>query len=872
LKTVLAAGDKVLMKKLSLVVFLGMMVGFGLRVYAEQASASAAEGRSGATAPPATPQAGAGGPAMAVGHTGPSLTESQTALVKQYCATCHSERNKNNAGGLSLTGFDAAKVGHDAEVAEIAEKMIRKLRAGMMPPAGSRRPEGAVLTSFAAAMETRLDQAAALNPNPGRRPFQRLNRAEYARAVNTMFDLDVDVTAFLPPDQISAGFDNVADSQSFSAALMEGYLRAASRISSLAVGDPKAGAAEATYKVPRTGSQMQHVEGAPFGTRGGMAVEHTFPADGEYSFRMQLHSIPTGQLFGSTVRGEIIEVSIDGERVAALEINPRMSESDPNGMNIVTPRIHVKAGTHQLAAAFVQRFDAVPDDLMPPIDHTLADSQIGSGFGITTLPHLREFAVGGPFKVTGVSDTSSRKKIFTCRPTAAAEEATCAAQIIRTIATQAYRAPLSAQDMSGLMQFYEQGRFPGASPSRPEAASAQPRRSSPDDSRAEAGDFESGIRLAVQAILASPKFLFRLEEAPATVRPGQTYRIADLDLASRLSFFLWGTGPDAALLKVAGNGTLRAPGVLAAQVKRLLADPKSEALATRFASQWFRLQDLDKINPDALLFPYYDYSLAQALKRETELFFASIVREDRSIIDLLTADYTFVNERIAKHYGIANVNGPDFRRVALAGENRRGLLGQGSILALTSVADRTSPVLRGKWVMEVLLASPPPAPPPNVPTLDETKADAGDKQLTTRQRMEQHRANPQCNSCHRVIDPLGLALENFDVTGRWRIRDNGEPVDPVGDLYDGTKMSGPAGLRAALLKHQDMFVLSFTERLMTYSLGRRVEYFDMPTIRRIGRDAATSHNRFSAFVMGIVTSQAFQMSKADPVETTTVER
>ena len=837
------------MKKLSLVVFLGMVIGLGFRVYAEPQQP---------VSPKSAPQqAGVGGPTkpvIAVSHepatpklADPSASEGgQTALVKQYCATCHNDRNKNNAGGLTLTGFDAAKVGYDADVAEVAEKMVRKLRAGMMPPTGSRRPDAAVLTSFAAAMETRLDAAAALTPNPGRRPFQRLNRAEYARAVRTMFDLDVDVTAFLPPDTISAGFDNVADSQSFSATLMEGYLRAASRISSLAVGDPKAGAAEATYKVPRTGSQMSHVEGAPFGTRGGVAVEHTFPADGEYRFRMQLHSIPTGQLFGSTVRGEIIEVSIDGERVAALEINPRMSESDPNGMNLVTPRIHVKAGTHQLAAAFVQRFDAVPDDLMPPIEHSLADSQIGSGFGITTLPHLREFAVGGPFKVTGVSDTSSRKKIFTCRPTAASEEAACAAQIIRKIATQAYRAPLTAPDYDGLKKFYQQGRTEG-------------------------GDFESGIRLAVQAILASPKFLFRLEEAPATARPGQTYRIADVDLASRLSFFLWGTGPDEALLKVAGNGTLRAPGVLAAQVKRMLASPRSEALATRFASQWFRLQDLDKINPDALLFPYYDFKLAEALKRETELLFDSIVREDRSIVDLLTADYTFVNERVARHYGIGNVNGPEFRRVTLVDDNRRGLLGQGSILALTSVADRTSPVLRGKWVMEVLLASPPPAPPPNVPLLEETKGEDGERQLTTRQRMEQHRANPACTSCHKVIDPIGLALENFDVTGKWRIRDNGAPVDPVGDLYDGTKMTGPAGLRAALLKHQDMFVLSFTERLMTYSLGRRVEYFDMPTIRKIGRDAAKSNNRFSAFVMGVVTSQAFQMSKAEPIETT-VER
>jgi hypothetical protein len=480
--------------------------------------------------------------------------------------------------------------------------------------------------------------------------------------------------------------------------------------------------------------------------------------------------------------------------------------------------------------------------LMPPIDHTLPDSQIGSGFGITTLPHLREFAVGGPFKITGISETPSRRKIFTCRPTSAAEEATCANEILRKLATQAYRGPVTAIDMEGLGKFYAQGR--------------------------KDGDFEAGIRMALQAMLVSPKFLFRLEEAPATLRAGQNYRITDLDLATRLSFFLWGAGPDDELLKIAQRGTLRGPGVLAAQVKRMLADPKSEAVATRFGSQWLRLQDLDKIYPDALLFPYYDFKLGEALKKETELFFDSIVREDRSILDLITADYTFVNDRVARHYGMANITGPNFRRVTIADENRRGLLGQGSVLALTSVADRTSPVLRGKWIMEVLLASPPPAPPPNVPTLDETKAEAGDVMLTTRQRMEQHRNNPQCSSCHRVIDPLGLALENFDVTGRWRIRDNGAPVDPNGDLYDGTKMSGPNGLRAALLKHQDMFFLSFTESLMTYSLGRRIEPFDMPAIRKIVRDANKDNNRFSAFVLGVVNSRAFQMSRADAVSTT----
>jgi hypothetical protein len=815
------------MKKHSFVVCSTIVLGLGLGVYAEQAKPAATA------------------PALAVSHA-PNAFESQTALVKQYCATCHNDRNKDNAGGLTLAGFDASKVGHDALVAETAEKMIRKLRLGMMPPPGARRPDATALIAFAESMETRLDRVAALKPNPGRRPFQRLNRAEYAQAVEDLLALDVDVTAFLPADTISAGFDNVADVQNFSATLMEGYLRAASRISSLAVGDPRTGAAEFTVKVPRTASQMRHVEGAPFGTRGGISVMHTFPADGEYSFRMQLHSIPTGQLFGSTVRGELIEVSIDGDRVAVLEINPRMSEADPNGMNIVTPRVHVKAGTQRVSAAFVQRFDAPVDDLMAPQDHTLADTQIGAGFGITTLPHLREFAIGGPFKVTGVSDTASRRKIFTCRPTSAAEEAACSTEILRKLATRAYRGPLTVADVDGLKKFFAKGRQEG-------------------------GDFESGIRLGLQAILASPRFLFRLEQTPATARPGQNYRITDLDLASRLSFFLWGSLPDAELVKVAGQGTLHTAPVLAAQVKRMLADPRSEALSTRFASQWLRLQDLDKIHPDALLFPYYDNKLAEALKTETELFFNSIVKEDRSIVDLLTADYTFVNDRVARHYGIPNINGYDFQRVTLADENRRGLLGQGSILALTSVADRTSPVLRGKWIMEVLLGSPPPAPPPNVPLLDETKAEAGDQLLTTRQRMEQHRANPQCTSCHKVIDPLGLTLENFDVTGRWRIRDNGAPVDANGDLYDGTKMSGPAGLRAALLKHQDAFTQSFTERLMTYAVGRRVEYYDMPAIRAILRDAAKSNNRFSAFVMGVVTSPAFRMSQAEAVETS-VER
>ena len=791
-----------------------------------------------APSPPAAAKPAA--PTPAVAHT--MTADAQNALVKQYCVTCHNDRAK--AGTLTLAAFDAAQA---AENGVVSEKMIRKLRAGMMPPAGARRPADTVLADLAKALEERVDRAAALSPNPGWRPFQRLNRAEYSRSVRDLLDIDVDVTMFLPPDTVSHGFDNVADSQGFSPTLLEGYLRAASKISTLAVGDRTAGAAEATFKVPRTMSQLGHLEGAPLGTRGGIVVNHVFPADGEYVFRVMLHSIPTGQLYGSVVRGEQIEFSVNGERKALLDINPRMSEADANGMNIKTPPIFVKAGPQRIAAAFVERFVAPVDDLVAPIPYTLADSQIGSALGVTTLPHVRDFAITGPLKVTGISDTPSRRRIFTCRPLSAAEEMTCASSIVKRIASQAYRHPADADDVAGLMKFYEQGRKEG-------------------------GNFESGLRMALQAILASPQFIFRFEEAPAGSKPGQNYRIADFDLASRLSYFLWASVPDKELLETAARGTLHTPLVFEKQVRRMLADPKSEALATRFASQWFRLQDLEQIKPDALAYPAYDHLLSEAMRRETELFFNALIKEDRPLTDLLTADFTFVNERLAEHYRIPNVAGSNFRRVQLTDPNRRGILGQGSVLMLTSVADRTSPVLRGKWVMEVLLGSPPPPPPPNVPTFDESNASDGGRLLSVRERMEQHRKNPTCNSCHRVIDPLGLALENFDVTGQWRIRDNGNPVDPSGDLYDGTKMDGPVGLRSALLKHANVITLSFTENLMTYALGRRVEFYDMPAIRAIIRDAAKSGNKMSAFILGVAKSNAFQMSRAEKIETTEAAR
>ena len=785
-----------------------------------------------AQTPVPSPPRASGTPGTHPGTSGTPGTPS--TLVSDYCAGCHSDRAK--AGGLSLAGWDLARAEQSRET---TEKMIRKLRAGMMPPPGARRPADTQIGQLASTLEMRMDALAAASPDPGWRPFQRLNRGEYAREIKQILDLDVDVTAFLPADTISGGFDNVADVQTFSPTLMEGYLRAASRIAMLAVGDPESSASQATFKLPKTASQMAHVDGAPLGTRGGVSVEHTFPADGDYVFSLEFFAEPLGLLYGSTTTGEQIEVSIDGSRLALFDINPKMSE-EKTGLSVKTAPMNIKAGTHRVSAAFIQRFEGLINDLIAPIDHTMADTEIGTAFGITTLPHLRSLNIIGPHRVTGVSETSSRRRVFTCRPVSQADEPVCASEIIRGLATQAYRRPVSDKDFSRLMVFYERGKKDRT--------------------------FEYGITKALEAILASPQFLFRVEAQPrpaagAALPAGDTYRLGDYELASRLSFFLWGSGPDADLLKAAGQARLSAPGGLGAQVRRMLASPRASALATRFAAQWLRLQDLDRIIPDPILYPYSDQTLSIALRRETELFFESLVREDRSLFELLTADYTFVNERVARHYGIPNVVGNDFRRVTVP-DYRRGILGQGSILTLTSIATRTSPVQRGKWVMEVLLGTPPPPPPPNVPALEETKGTSSDgRNLSVRLRMEQHRSNPACTSCHRVIDPLGLALDNFDATGKWRVNDGDVPVDSTGTLFDGTTVAGPAGLRDAVLRHKDAFLLSYTQSLMTYALGRRVEPADMPAVRHIVRSAAAQDYKMSAFIKGVIDSAAFQMAK-----------
>ncbi len=800
-------------------------------------------------------------------------TEAAQAVIARTCTGCHNERTRS--GNLSFESFDVATADRHAET---AEKMIRKLRAGQMPPPGSRRPEEGVLAQLAEVLETHVD-AHATDPAPGRRTFQRLNRAEYSRSIHDLLALDVNAGDYLPLDAKSANFDNIADVQLLSPTLMQAYLTAAAEISRLAVGDPSATAREATYPVSRWTSQREHVDGAPYGTRGGLSVVHTFPADGDYRFRVSFYHETTGALYGNgraalhtAEAPEQIEISIDGARVALLDIDRWMSTSDPDGVNLRTGPIAITAGPHHVSAAFIRRFEGPEQDLISPLDWSLASTSIADAYGFTTLPHLRDMAITGPFAVTGISQTPSRQKIFTCQPDPSPRSAgrnvgakadlsgrragsnarakadggpeVCAREIVARLAAQAFRRPADERDINPLMSLYKKG--------------------------AADGGFEAGIRMALEGILASPRFVFRFEERPAAARAGQSYALSDLELASRLSFFLWATGPDEELLRVAEAGRLSAPVMLERQVRRMLADRRSDVLASRFAAQWLRLQDLDKINPDVRGYPDFDDQLKTSMLRETELLFHHIVREDRPVLDLFSADYTFVDERLAAHYGIRNVVGTEFRKVPYPDGRRKGLLGHGSILTLTSHADRTSPVLRGKWVMEVLLGTPPPPPPPNVPDLEAT-AEAEDGRLrTVRERLEQHRANPACASCHRMIDPIGLALENFDVTGAWRIKDNGIPVDPVSQFYDGTPLTGPDDLRHALLKRSGVLVQNFAENLMTFALGRRLGYGDMPAVRAVVRQAAAADNTLSAFVHAIVKSSAFRMKSVD-VSTATAD-
>ncbi len=778
-----------------------------------------------------------GAPSAVVGARGISI-DAMNDVVAKYCTECHNDVEKT--GNQSFDAFDLSK--SDQNVAQ-AEKMIRKLRAEMMPPPGQPRPKGDTLLALVETMEATIDKAAG-KPNPGSRPFQRLNRPEYERTIKDLLGLDVNAADYLPLDTKSANFDNIADVQGLSPTLLEAYLNAAASVSRMAIGDKTAALSQNTYVVSPFGSQhpWDHVEGTPYGTRGGIVATHTFPADGMYQLRMNVEG-------GVGFEMQDIDISIDGERKALLKYergveSTNASADTPLGVDIIRSEpFMVKAGQQKLTAAFVNRGDGPYEDLVKPHGWSLASHGTASA-GSTTPPHLMDITIVGPIKTMGVSETPSRKAIFTCRPASksAIAERACAQQIVTRIGTRAYRRPLTARDVNGLMSFYT-------------ASAAK-------------GGFEAGVQNALQAILASPHFVFRIEGAPANIAAGEDYQISDIDLASRLSFFLWGSIPDNQLLTLAQTKQLSNAKVLDAQVKRMLADPRAEALSSRFAAQWLRLQDVDKVRPDAFWFPDYDQQLSDAMQTETKLFFDHIVKEDRSVLELFSADYTFVNERLAQHYGMTGVAGKEFRRVAYPDTTRRGLLGHGSVLVQTSLANRTSPVLRGKWVMEVLIGMPPPPPPPNVPTLDETADGKDGRQLTTRERVEMHRKNPVCSSCHQYMDPIGLSLDNFDVTGKYRFRENAMLLDTRGNLYDGTPVGSESELVRALLKRPIPLVRNFTENLMAYALGRRVEDYDQPAIRTIVRDAQAKGFKMSSFITSIVHSSAFRSKRADAVAAT----
>ena len=753
---------------------------------------------------------------------------SEQALVKRYCLGCHN--NKLKSGSFSWERVDLA---HPAENTEDIENVLRMLHAGMMPPPGIPRPDAATLKNFVTSLETGIDQAASGQPDPGNPMLHRLNRSEYRNSIRDLLGVDVDVASLLPPDDMSHGFDNMADVLRVSPALMEGYIRAGDRISREAVGDPNVSAATKTYHIARVVNQLRHVEGTPFGTRGGLSVIHDFPADGDYVFRLSLYYDICGPLWGkSQGKGQQIEVAVNGVRVALINIDPNSVFTD----DLITAPVKIAAGPKNVSASFIQKFEGPVEDSVMPFEQSLIDFNNADLPGITSQPHLRELRIVGPKNVTGISDTPSRLKIFSCRPAANADEIPCAKKIISTIARQAYRRPVADADLEDLLSVFQQAR--------------------------NHAKFEDGIRSVVQNIVTDPEFLFRFERTPAGVAPGSTYRISDLELAARLSYFLWSSAPDEELIRVAAQGQLKDPQTLERQVRRMLADPKSEALSKIFAAEWLNLQNLQDAQPDAFLYPNFDRNLADSMRHETELFFDSIVREDRSILDLLTANYTFVDEVLAKNYGIPNVLGARFRRVTLTDEARFGLLGQGSILTLTSVSNRTSPVQRGKWVMIVLLGTPPPPPPPNVPPLKENQENG--KAQSVRDKMEQHRKNEPCHSCHQLMDPIGLALENFDAVGAWRTKDSGLPIDASSKMFDGSKLDGPVSLRNAILGHSDAFIETFTERLLAYGLGRVVDYKDMPMVRSIERAAAEDNQRFSAYVLAIVRSMPFQMRRAEP--------
>ena len=769
--------------------------------------------------------------APAAGQQAPSAEVGGRELVDRYCVTCHNDRLET--GGFSFEALDVADV---ASHPEAWEKVVRKLRAGAMPPRPRPRPDQQTYDGFRAWLEGELDAAAAAGPNPGRtETFHRLSRTEYRNAVRDLFALEVSVDDLLPADDTSYGFDNIAGVLGVSPTLMERYLSAARKISRLAVASPVPSPTAETFRIASDLGQDRRMERLPFGTRGGTVIDYNFPEDAEYIFEI----LPDGPL---RIESHDLEVTIDGERIALLTVGKAPDPDDARGL--YTPQIEtlevrapVTAGPHDVGVAFLRKTSAEPEGIRKLYLRPFTGE--GSGGDSRYQPYVESVTIAGPYESSGarpVEGTPSRERIFACRPTRGevAGEPACAREILSTIARRAYRRPVTGDDVARLLIFYDRGRA--------------------------AGSFDTGIEMALRRLLVSPEFLFRVERDPQGVAAGASYRISDLELASRLSFFLWSSIPDDELLDVAERRELSVPAVFEAQVERMLADPRSEALVGNFAGQWLTLRNAAAVQPDEDAFPDFGEGLRRAFRRETELLFGSVLREDRSTLDLLAADYTFVNERLARHYGIPNVRGSHFRRVALDDEARGGLLGHGSILTVTSYANRTSPVNRGKWVLENILGTPPPPPPPDVPDLETAE---GGQALSMREAMEQHRANPVCASCHRLMDPLGLSLENFDAIGRWRDRSETRgAIDGTGELPDGTPFDGPSGLKAALLRHPDRFVTTVTEKLLTYALGRGIEYYDAPAVRAIVRAAAGDGYRLSSLVKGVVRSAPFQMRRS----------
>ena len=756
--------------------------------------------------------------------------------VDRYCVSCHSDRLKT--GGLTLQGRNFDAVVRDAD---IWEKVVRKLTNEQMPPIGAARPPAETLRGFSAALAAVLDRDAAAHPDPGRPAPHRLNRAEYANAVRDLLHVDVDAASLLPADELTNGFDNVADGLGISPALIERYLAAADRIAALAVGDREFPAGSDTYVSRADSHQLEHIEGLPLGTRGGLLIKRMFPLDATYAISAKLYQTNNSFTRGLSAPHEL-EFSVDGVRVftntvgtaedfASVMANPAYSDAIDRRVNA---RVSIKAGAHTIGVTFVQktaaRNESIFRPLQAPVDTVDADG----------VPRIERVTVAGPFEPTGPGETESRHRLFVCRPSSSADERACASTITAALARRAFRRPVGDSEVAALMKYYDQGRT-------------------------KKGGFESGVQMVVRRILSDPGFLYRVEQDAPEVKSGAPFKVADLDLASRLSFFLWSSIPDDRLLQLAADRRLHAPAIFASEVERMLADPKSDALVTNFAGQWLQLRNLQRSSPDLMEFSEFDDGLRQGFRQETEMFFGSLLRENRSVLDLLTADYTFVNDRLAQHYGMSGVTGTYFRRVPVNDDARRGLLGQGSMLLVTSHPNRTSPVKRGKWILENLLGSPPPPPPGNVPPLPEAK-DLG-RPMTMKERMEDHRRNPACANCHRLMDPVGLALENFDGIGASRVRDHGVTIDASTVLSDGTAVSGVSELRTALLRKPDLIARTFTENLMTYALGRALKPADMPVVRTILRRTQANRYRMGDILRAVVNSVPFQMRmKAPAVE------